>query len=93
MHHALEFNYRQKIESRVDIPVREAIKQFSSCFADESHKAMGFSVDEKVFQTLLIQGEAMIIDYWEQIAPTIQPMLVEANFEIELESFEGVTIF
>lgn len=40
IHHALEINYKQKVTSRVDLPLNVAIELFVNFFADEAQKEL-----------------------------------------------------
>ena len=93
IHHALETNYKQKISSRVDIPVETAISEFCTCFDDEVKKNLGDRYDQKIFKNLVLQGDLMIRKYWVEVAPTLQPIAVEQKFEIQMKEYEKVIIF
>lgn len=93
IHHALETNYRQKITTRKDLPTREVIEIFSKYYVEEADKALWFWVDAMTLRGLIFQGELMLAQYMDEMAPWIQPLLVEEKFEIRLDTYDDVVIY
>lgn len=89
MHKAIADNYRQKVVSRIDLDYREMIELFHQHFSDELK-----SVPEEEWSradVLGLQGEDMVHRYMLTMAPSIQPLYVEREFLLPLDSI-GVTI-
>ncbi len=84
IHSALEGNYRQKIESKQDLPM----DQVTDIFADSWDSQVGettFSEDEKPGDTK-DDGVKLVSTYHEKISPTIQPKLVEHEFNLNFSN-------
>ena len=69
IHHALETNFRQKITTRKDLPTRDVIEIFGKYYVEEAEKALGFSVDAMTLRNLIFQGELMLAEYMDKMAP------------------------
>lgn len=87
IHEALAINYRQKITSRVDLPVQTVIDLFVDIFQKEVAKLGWMWSIYWDANTLSLQGEQMIYQYQNEYAKFIMPALVEEKFEIELDSY------
>jgi putative RecB family exonuclease len=86
IHAAIEGNYSQKIETKLDLPSEKVLDLFSDRWEMEAAETV-FNEDEKA-GTTKDDGIKMITVYHEQISPTIQPKLVEQEFNL---SFENVS--
>jgi hypothetical protein len=85
-HKGLEVNYRQKVESREDLPLDDVLDAFRT----EAQAAAESTTEEVV----LFPGESLgkIVDdgvaglktYQQAIAPTVQPLMVEERVTIPL---------
>ena len=84
VHKALEYNYKQKIKSGKDLKPADVME----CYDEEFNKR-GLDVEWKeekekkeVFKD---QGLRLLEKYQIEVAPTIQPLMVEQKYEIQLE--------
>lgn len=82
-HEALAHNFRQKITSKVDLPVDEVIETFRQSFKNglKDIVTMGDT------QTIIMTGENALHAYMSEIAPTIRPQAVEYKFELQLSNY------
>lgn len=90
-HTGVEHNNRQKMDSRVDLPLAEVLDVFSTDFEERKHETAWYKEEEPgVFKD---QGIGLLGAYHHIIAPTIQPLSVEMEFSIPFENkgwtFEG----
>ncbi len=89
-HGTLEVNHRQKVESRVDLPLQD----LKDLYADGVQKAFQGEVllkkDEndlgkvEVLDKTLLRGFAALEVYHRDLAPTRQPLEMEKEFKIRL---------
>ena len=86
VHAALEANYSQKIATKQDLPAEKVLDLFSDRWEKEAVETV-FDEDEKA-GVVKDTGVKMVTVYHEQISPTIQPRLVEHEFNL---SFENVS--
>jgi len=82
VHAALESNFRQKIESGVDLPVGEVTEFFRGTF--EALRPTTEFTDEEDPAGLADSGAAALALYHEQVSPSIRPALVEQRLEREI---------
>lgn len=86
IHAVLEYNYKQKMESRVDLPLEEILdfwnKTFSRLLNEDSTK-----FNEKNVTDLTKVWIKMLTLYMRDIAPNNQPIAVEQFFEIVSEKY------
>ncbi len=80
IHSALEANYSQKITSKQDLPAEKVLDLFSDRWEQEVKETV-FDMDEKA-GTVKDDGVKMVTAYHGQISPTIQPRLVEHEFNL-----------
>jgi len=90
IHQGIEYNGRQKIESRIDLPKQEVIDFAVASFDDDTlNTELFLSEDEKGKGKALVLGESkdkvakMAELYCDEIAPSIQPIAVEEKVMIE----------
>jgi RecB family exonuclease len=76
-HDAWRANFAQKVESRKDLPTDEVIAEFRSAWDEQAQQAR-FARGENAMD-LGAMAEALVQVYMEQVAPTIQPALVEVE--------------
>lgn len=93
IHKALEVNYRQKIQTRVDLPVEQLFEIHATAF-DEMTKAEEVAFDEDEDPGKLKDcGIGCLKAYCAELAPSIQPVSVEEHFVLEFDnvpySFQG----
>ena len=84
IHKALEVNYKQKITSRKDLPLKEVVAAFNTQMDKELKEIAQQPSD--ALEVIRLQGEEMLYQYMKDIAPAIQPAMVEHKFEIDLKS-------
>jgi hypothetical protein len=88
-HKALEHNFRQKIETGVDLRVDDCLEVFHA----EVRQAFSPMAREEIVlfegqseDRIRKEGEAALRVYFTEIAPTIQPLMVEEPMEMTLPS-------
>lgn len=86
IHKVLADNYRQKIQSRKDLLVKDMEEKFANYFSEEVMK-LSFGVNQLEFQKMRLEGINVINAYMATIAPTIQPKEVELEFRIPLDKY------
>jgi hypothetical protein len=90
VHAALEKNYRQKIQTRVDIPVQEVVQEFADRFDVET-----IAVDVKELRDdpkAKDIGVTLVQRYQAVRAPSIQPAEVEYKAEVTYAGYDyGIT--
>lgn len=87
IHETLAFNYKQKIATRKDLGFSELFDYFKNSFQKGYSKLniiSNVSRSAIEFRTMIQIAEDVLKAYMEQIAPTIQPIAVELDFEIPL---------
>lgn len=84
VHKALEHNYRQKVKSHKDLKVKEVLECFDQAFKDRE-KEVEWKKETEKKEEFKSQGMKLLEKYQEEIAPTIQPLIVEQKYEIRLE--------
>ena len=80
LHYAAEVNYTQKLESHEDLPLADLEEAAASGFEREAASA-AFSDDETP-GTVLDSTIALTGVYGREVAPQVQPELIEHRFEI-----------
>lgn len=86
-HYAHEVNFRQKIESHVDLPVEDVKLAFAEGFdraVDEGGGMSQVSWGDDDAGALKDAGVRMVAAYHEQVSPSVQPVAVEARFEVAI---------
>jgi len=85
-HRAIEHNYKHKVEAREDLPVEEV----KEVWAQEWDKLAPETQFEEGEEPGPIKDEGVAIAelYMHEIAPAVQPVLVEREFEVGLENLE-----
>ncbi len=81
VHETLEQNYRQKIQTRQDLPLEQLHDIFSERWEEESRYAR-FQEDEKPGH-LKDDGVRLLGAYHREVAPRVQPVEVEREFLLE----------
>jgi RecB family exonuclease len=79
VHAALTRNFRQKIETKQDLPVTEVRDSFVEDLGEELDTAVLTDTDK--VEDLQDLGEALVSLYMERVAPTVQPAAVELAVE------------
>jgi hypothetical protein len=80
-HAAIETNYRQKIETGQDLPLPEVLDSYSDSYDTEI--AAVEDPDEDIGEAK-DQGVALTQIYQQQVAPVVQPVLVEEQIQAEI---------
>jgi putative RecB family exonuclease len=86
IHSALEGNYSQKIETKKDLPSEQVIDIFSDSW-ENNVKETTFEEDEKPGE-VKDDGVKLVSIYHKQVSPTIQPKLVEKEFNLAFENVD-----
>ncbi|OGR47073.1 MAG: hypothetical protein A2X40_07695 [Elusimicrobia bacterium GWC2_65_9] len=86
LHAGIAHNYRQKIESRQDLPVGE-VKEFFAADWEHQKGQVAWEPDENPGK-MMDEGAALLEIYQSKIAPKIQPRIVEDLFELKFENTE-----
>ena len=86
IHSVLEKNYKQKILSRIDLPLKELLDYWRIKFKKELAKETK-NFNEEIVNKLIKQWEKMITLYMRDIAPNNQPVSSEQEFEITSEKY------
>ena len=86
VHGTLEDNYRQKIESRQDLPLDQVCESFSGRWDQEAQLTL-FKDDENPGH-LKDEGVRLLGVYHSTIAPTVQPAEVEREFLVDTGATE-----
>jgi putative RecB family exonuclease len=86
IHSALEMNYAQKIKTKEDLPVEEVTDLFSDHWESEVKETV-FEEGEKPGK-VKDEGINIIKTYHQDISPTIQPKVVEKEFELAFENVD-----
>jgi hypothetical protein len=84
VHSALEHNYRQKIETRSDLPTDDVIDAFSTDYDKSIPDAVDISFLDK--GKVKDRSVRFLKKYQRDYAPQVQPVSVEDEFSIELEN-------
>ena len=86
MHRAIEQNYRQKIETKHDLPLRNMIEIFNEAY-DYLLPETEFDSGENA-EMLRREGMRLLSIYHAVISPNIQPEMVEQQFSIRLRGLD-----
>lgn len=81
-HAAIETNYRQKVETGQDMPLADVLDAFSDSYDLEIMDVDEYE-DEDIGEAK-DQGAALTQIYQEQVAPVVQPVLVEEQIQAEI---------
>ena len=90
-HSALATNYKQKIVSKMDLPVQEIVEAFSDDF---DRRALDKEIEWFGNRPGAIKdiGIPLVKKYQEEVAPGVQPILVEHRFELVLPEKAEVAV-
>lgn len=86
IHSSVELNFRQKIDTFLDLPISDVLDNFSTEFNERKHKTAWFKDDKP--SAFKDQGINLLGGYQNTIAPTIQPTHVEHEFKIHFDNFD-----
>lgn len=83
-HEAVETNYRQKLGTKLDLPISDVTDAFADAFSrltedveDDPEESMGAAKDS---------GVTLVKEYQKVVAPTVQPLFVEQEVQFRLDS-------
>jgi putative RecB family exonuclease len=88
IHSGLEYNYRQKKETHKDLKADEICQVFSQNFNFLKKETL-WEPEEKPGE-LKDEGIGIIRKYQKEIAPAVQPVQVEEEFEVKFDNFPCV---
>jgi putative RecB family exonuclease len=85
VHKGIEENYKQKKDSKIDLPLNKVLEIFSESF-DRAQKEEEINWEEDTPAEIKDTGIELLKVYQKDIAYKIQPVLVEEGFELEFEN-------
>ena len=88
VHSALEKNYQQKLETKTDISLPEAIDTFSDAYEAETAEVEKTDFKEESKGEVKDSGIRLITKYHKEVAPRIQPQIVEQRIEAKFKGIE-----
>lgn len=92
LHAGIAHSYRQKVESRKDLPLDEVKGFFAAEWSKQKDEVLWDPGEDHA--KMLDEGVGLLEIYQAEVAPKIQPAIVEDLFEIRFEntdySFRGV---
>lgn len=83
VHSGIEFNYKQKMETKEDLPLTD-VQEFTSSVFDEEAKETDFDGEDK--GKVKDSTISLVSLYHQEVAPEVQPTAVEERVEI---AFDG----
>ena len=88
-HAAVEVDMRQKIDSKVDIPVSDMLDAYDTSWRSETLNGFGASDEDP--GVVKDKGVELVRLYHKEVAPMIQPVLVEEpiQFNINGQAYSG----
>jgi putative RecB family exonuclease len=86
IHSALETNYKQKIGTKTDLSTEQVLDLFSDKWETEVKETV-FEEGEKP-GVVKDDGIKLVSAYHKQVSPTIEPKLVEKDFELSFENVD-----
>ncbi len=86
-HKALAYNFSQKIESQKDLKKKDVVEYFANEF-ETGIKEQEIDWQNETPKNLKDGGVKVIDKFQEDQAPAIQPVLVEAEFNLEFENVD-----
>jgi len=85
IHQGLEENYKQKKETKVDLPINKVLEMYASFF-DGAEKKEEINWKGELPGSIKDSGVGLIKVYQQEISPTIQPIAVEEEFNLGFEN-------
>jgi len=83
VHSGVEFNYRQKKETRQDLPIKEVLEYTAATFEEYAAETAFEGKDKGKEKDSTIQ---LTKCYQTEIAPTVQPVYIEEKVEISFDN-------
>jgi len=89
VHAAVEMDMRQKMTTQVDVPVADMIDAYDTSWHEET--VNGFAISDENPGQVKDKGVELIELYHRDVAPTIQPVMVEEpiQFNINGQAYSG----
>lgn len=88
IHRPLEINYRQKQETRVDLPTEQMVDEFSTAYEVETESVAPEEWRDENKGMVKDIGVRMITRYHTTMSPRIQPLHTELRLEAELNGID-----
>ena len=85
IHFGIEGNYRQKVESHVNLSLPKVLGIFSADFDTRKHETL-WEKDEKSGK-IKDEGVGLLSVYHKTVTPKVQPLHVEDKFKVIFENF------
>ena len=85
VHKGLEQNFTQKKETKIDLPVSKVLEAYSFFF-DQAQKEEEVNWEGESSGSVKDSGIGLVKVYQKDIAPKIQPISVEEEFNLEFEN-------
>lgn len=86
LHETLAHNYRQKIASEIDLSASDLFQVYRGAMSDLIAKH-DVRDTKGITQGMEINAEMTLQRYMAEVAPKIQPLLVEHKFELQLKNY------
>lgn len=89
-HAAVEVDMRQKMTTRVDLPVTDMLDAYDTSWGEETVDGYAITADEKPGE-VKDKGYELVRLYHTEVAPKIQPIMVEEpiQFSINEQAYSG----
>jgi hypothetical protein len=87
-HKSLEVNFTQKIKTQTDLPLEDCLDAFSTEWSTALSEVEAVNWEEKRPEAIKNEGHSLVAKYITEIAPVVQPALVE---EWYVSDVAGVT--
>lgn len=82
-HEAVETNYRQKMETGVDLPVDDVKQAFSDSFERNYTPDVAIEEDESPYEGKT-SGYSVVGKYQKEVAPSIHPVMIEEQVQFKV---------
>lgn len=98
VHAAAKVNFRQKVESTVDLPLADLVDATATAFDQDAEKGYTLTPDERSAGAQIILGKAkdravaMTGVLAQQLAPTLQPTMVEKEVRLTVPRGDDATV-
>jgi len=91
-HAALDFNFKQKIDSREDLSTEECLDMFAKEWGKRVRREESVNWGKKDPDRLMLVGLALVEEYIDSTAPTVQPLFSERTFRTEVAGIDFIYI-
>jgi len=86
IHKGLEQNFRHKKQTRIDLPLNKVLEAYSAFFDQTKQKEAEIDWEGENPGKVKDEGIGLIKVYHKDVAPPIQPLAVEEEFELGFEN-------